>query len=200
MRTTRMLQRNSRRFLLLLAVVTLTAAGFARSAWLKVGPGSAEALCTDALQALGQRDAERLCKLADAEELGRLQLDPIKVRALLDQVLTGTGTIHALSRQRNEQGRSDLASWSVQLGGDEFAARKLNVSAVQYQNGRWRILLSLLLRSTCFWRYGSGPGADAYRSYARRLGVLGLRGQDGEYIPLATLEANAAAVRRARGR
>lgn len=141
-----------------------------------------------AVKALLNGDCETLCRLADDEELRRLNLTPENVCAVLKDVLGASGLPPLIGDRLVEPPMPDQMTWNIYLQGDPIDQPHypyLSVLTIYTPKG-WRLLLSKTLYSVCIWKLVRsgykyeqtlGPGIEILR----RHGIRGFRAEDGRF-------------------
>jgi hypothetical protein len=140
-------------------------------------------------------NAKALCALADPEEVEKLHLTPEAVNAVLRETLWSAGKPDATTVKQDDVSPLDQSLWTVQFPQAASPRPYVTVVLIDHQQIGWKVNLSALLRSTCFWKYGK-DGPRRYRELARQYGIRGIRQQDGAYTTLAEMEARALAMER----
>jgi hypothetical protein len=152
--------------------------------WL--GPLTPGAIKERAVHALETGDAEALCRLADKEELTKLNLTPQNVEAFLHETVWKDGMPKADGERRSDE-PDDRAVWVMHWRGQSSDphAQVIAVIVIDTPGVGWKLLLGELLRLTCMYRYGAPEGWTKYWELARKYGIRGTRdpgGPQGEYL------------------
>ena len=141
-----------------------------------------------AVKALLNGDCEALCRLADDEELRRLNLTPENVCAVLKDVLGASGLPPFIGDRLVEPPMPDQMTWNIYLQGDPIDQPHypyLSVLTIYTPKG-WRLLLSKTLYGVCIWKLVRsgykyeqtlGPSIEILR----RHGIRGFRDEDGKF-------------------
>lgn len=149
------------------------------------GPSAAE-VGSRAMTALDMGDGAALCRLANEDELQRLNIGPTEVARILDQTLWKGGQPvyrHPLTRTRPDD--AGYAKWQYAA---DIARREtfgLYIPTYLGQDGRWYLAISRLLEAS--FRRRNPPISveamrNAYRQAARKCGIKGVRGFEGGWV------------------
>jgi hypothetical protein len=185
--------RKARRWLAV-GVVAVVAGIAAVVLFRAVGPWSPSGIKARAVAALQRRDSRSLCELADPEELARLNLTPSKVDSILRDVLGENVRIETGRSELSGQTPVDQQVWKVYVTRPVRTPSPILALAIDSPRTGWKLNLSFLLRSLCYWSRGPGEGPALYRELCHRYQVDGLREQDGGYASLAVLEERTALI------
>lgn len=151
-----------------------------------LGPLTPAAVKERTVRALESGDAEALCRLADTEELNRLHLTPGNVASFLRATLWKDGLPRAKSERRSDE-PEDCAVWVVSWhrATHESKAPGTVINVLDTPGRGWKLVLSELLRQSCFYHRPFGEAYAIYWPLARRCGISGLRNsRTGEYFGL----------------
>lgn len=142
-----------------------------------------------AMAALQQRDGLALVALADPDEVRRLGIHPAAVSGLLTELM-GTGGRRPTSIRRRKM-RDDLVVWEVHIPANGANARhdRLLIPVIDDPRAGWRLNLSFMLRSLCYWGRPGQQAPALYRALAAKYSIGGLRRQNGDYVTLAEMSA-----------
>lgn len=146
----------------------------------------------DAISALETRDPEMLVRLADPEEVATLKLTPEKVRGLLNHTLWQPETSKHGTITRVPRLPADQSLWEAHFTGTHSGILRVIVPIIDTPGIGWKLNLSMMLRSSCFWAVGRADGPGLYRRLAKEVGIAGLREQNGNYVTIEVLEERTA--------
>ena len=144
-------------------------------------PLSPEAIRDRAIAALEKRDAQELCRLADAEELQRLHLTEATVAEFLQHTLWNESALQHARVDKVSQTQDDQSVWQVHWASEKSETLSQVVPIVDDPHKGWKLNLSFLLYSSC-WRKEKGKeGMRTYLQLAQQYGIEGERIQGGQY-------------------
>lgn len=144
------------------------------------------------LQALVRRDAATLVRLADPDEIAKLHLTTDAVSGVLKETIWRDKVSNPTGIKRVTRVPSDQSLWEAHFAGTHSGITRLIIPVIDDPKVGWKLNLSMMLRSSCYWIAGREDGPGLYRRLARENGILGLRQQDGDYVTLEVLESRAA--------
>jgi hypothetical protein len=154
--------------------------------YLLLKPQSAEAVCSQTIQALERRDSAALIALAEPEELKKLNLTQSTVDSILSQTVWTReySGPHTFTEEEGTR-RVDTAFFLVKdsTAGPLPALPPIVINALGTRDTGWKLNLSSLLYSTC-WRRANGDRSaalDLWNSFRDRYQILGSRLKDGSY-------------------
>jgi len=136
-----------------------------------------------AVHALYNKDWQTLCRLADEEELNRLNITPQTVANIFQEIL-GTSHLPPLVTVRLvEPPMPDQMTWDLVLEGDPLNQRHYYYISIQvlYTKRGWRLLLSKLLNDVCVWKTAKLGLKYDCTGLLKKYGVKGLRREDGGF-------------------
>lgn len=152
------------------------------SLWkLLLAPITPEQIRDGAIRALESGDAAALCRLADEEELKRLHIDASKTEAILKATLWQNGLPSRANVILFAAKPLDKRSWLVEWKGMTKANGMFGITAVDDRNVGWKLVLSDLLNSGCYWVRPGRDGGKLYKTLALEHGITGIRAQDATY-------------------
>jgi hypothetical protein len=152
----------------------------------------------DAITALETRDAEMLIRLADPVEVATLKLTPVKVQRLLNQTLWQAPPARHVGITRVGRQPIDESLWETTFGGTHSGILRIIIPVIDTPGVGWKLNLSMMLRSSCYWAVGREEGPGLYRRLAKEVGITGLRQQEGDYVTIEVLEERTARLEAAR--
>lgn len=164
---------NRLRIRIALSLTVCLAAGLVYKYWF--GPPSPEQVRDRTLHALETGNAEELCRLADPEELQKLNFTPQSVEAALRETIWAQGYPHLKKCSVFTLKPADRRVWLIEWQG---AAHKhyLGMTVMDDLHVGWRINLSSLLRGAYYQDRDFGASSAAYKSKFN-----GLRTDGGDY-------------------
>jgi hypothetical protein len=153
----------------------------------------------EAITALETRDAALLIRLADPVEVATLKLTSTNVRELLNHTLWREPLARHSTIIKGTRVPNDQSIWEAHFNGTQSGITRVIVPIIDTPRLGWKLNLSMMLRSSCFWAVGNQEGPALFRRLAKEVGIGGLRQQNGEYASLEVLEERTAEIARLRG-
>ncbi len=172
-------------FIIMLGGAILIIVAIVHAIWYYHSP---EAVRDETIGAMESGDVQTLCNLADKRELQRLNITPQSVQNVLNVTLwrigypTGVRKIELVSPTPQDQ-----SIWNIYWD-SPHPKRLMWIELIKNRNGSWKLILSALLKSACFYAAGNvnvqQKGIILFRQLGAANGIRGQRAQDGTYYPL----------------
>jgi hypothetical protein len=152
-------------------------------------PLSPERIRDSAITALEQHDTATLIRLADPEEVKRLNLTEKTVSEILYKTLWQEPPLKNASVGKLARNPVDEDVWEIKWASEPHDKKyHLAIDVLDNQTIGWKLNLSYILWGCC-WRHSQGPsGMREYVTLAREAGIPGTRQQAGNYVNLEALD------------
>jgi hypothetical protein len=150
--------------------------------YILLGPLSPDAVCARTVRALETGDVEALIRLADREEIGKLNLTPGAVEGVLRETMWRNGYPRFRKTERNRPTPEDVAQYEIFYVGipENMTDSQSWVIVLDTPDRGWKLVLSQVLWDACWRKRGGKEGAQEYIRLARKYGITGLRSQRGK--------------------
>lgn len=164
------------KFLLLVGAVLLGILGYL----VYSSPQTPEHATDETLNALAQGDVEKLCRLADPEELKITRLSPAMLNTFFNDVWDQRSQIHSL-KYRNIWYSPSKDTFSSEVYSKSSKSGRIAIVSIHNNSrNRWHLNLSWLIFSMYVDKYGS-DGSKKFYVAAKEAGMKGFRSQSGRY-------------------